>query len=178
MASPSAVLSQGQLALLAEHGEERRAEVGDVLFKVGDRRYPLIAIIEGEAAVLDAAGAEIIRHGPSGFLGETNLLSGQTVYLTAVVTKPMRYIAVEREELKTLLIEDGPLSDLLLSTFVARREGLQSRAGVGMDIIGPQSSDATRRMVDFARRNRLPATWLDTSHAENVARGRPDRGVS
>ena len=56
MASPSAVLSQGQLALLAEHGEERRAEVGDVLFTVGDRRYPLIAIIEGEAAILDAAG--------------------------------------------------------------------------------------------------------------------------
>ena len=169
MASPSAVLSQGQLALLAEHGEERSADVGDVLFKVGDRRYPLIAIIEGEAAILDAAGAEIIRHGPSGFLGETNLLSGQTVYLTAVVTKPMRYIAVEREELKTLLFEDGPLSDLLLSTFIARREGLQSREGVGMDIIGPQSSDATRRMVDFARRNRLPATWMDTSHAENVA---------
>jgi thioredoxin reductase (NADPH) len=169
MASPSAVLSQGQLALLAEHGEERRAEAGDILFKVGDRSYPLIAIIEGEAAVLDAAGEEIIRHGPSGFLGETNLLSGQTVYLTAVATKPMRYIAVERQELKTLLFEDGPLSDLLLSTFVARREGLQSRAGVGMDIIGPQSSEATRRMVDFARRNRLPANWLDTSQVENVA---------
>ena len=97
MASPSAMLSQGQLALLAQHGEERRAEVGDILFKVGDRRYPLIAIIEGEAAILDAAGGEIIRHGPSGFLGESNLLSGQTVYLTAVVTQPMRYIAVERE---------------------------------------------------------------------------------
>ena len=169
MASPSAMLSQGQLALLAQHGEERRAEVGDILFKVGDRRYPLIAIIEGEAAILDAAGGEIIRHGPSGFLGESNLLSGQTVYLTAVVTRPMRYIAVEREELKSLLFEDGPLSDLLLSTFIARREGLQSRDGVGMDIIGPQSSDATRRMVEFARRNRLPATWLDTSHADNVA---------
>ena len=163
------MLSQGQLALLAEHGEEHRADVGDILFKIGDRRYPLIAIIEGEAAILDAAGEEIIRHGPSGFLGESNLLSGQTVYLTAVVTEPMRYIAVEREELKPLLFEDGPLSDLLLSTFIARREGLQSREGVGMDIIGPQSSDATRRMVDFARRNRLPATWLDTSHAENVA---------
>ena len=50
------MLSQGQLALLAQHGEERRAEVGDILFKVGDRRYPLIAIIEGEAAILDAAG--------------------------------------------------------------------------------------------------------------------------
>ena len=130
---------------------------------------PLIAIIEGEAVILDAPGNEIIRHGPSGFLGESNLLSGQTVYLTAVVTQPMRYIAVEREELKSLLFEDGPLSDLLLSTFIARREGLQSREGVGMDIIGPQSSDATRRMVEFARRNRLPATWMDTSHAENAA---------
>ena len=114
MASPSATLSQGQLALLAEHGEERRAAVGDILFKIGDRRYPLIAIIEGEAVILDDAGAEIIRHGASGFLGESNLLSGQTVYLTAVVTEPMRYIAVEREALKTLLFEDGPLSDLLL----------------------------------------------------------------
>ena len=28
-----------------------------------------------------------------------NLLSGQTVFLTAVVTEPMRYIAVEREVL-------------------------------------------------------------------------------
>ena len=53
------MLSAGQLALLAEHGEERRGEVGDVLFRVGDRRYPLIAIIEGEAAVLDQTGAEI-----------------------------------------------------------------------------------------------------------------------
>jgi CRP-like cAMP-binding protein len=69
------VLSEGQLALLAEHGEERRADVGDVLFRVGDRRYPLIAIIEGEAAVLDQTGAEINRHRAGGFLGESNLLS-------------------------------------------------------------------------------------------------------
>ena len=97
MQSVTAVLSATQLATLAEHGEERTADVGDVLFKVGDTRYPLIAIREGEVAVLDAAGNEIVRHGASGFLGEINLLSGQTVYLTAVATKPMRYIAVERE---------------------------------------------------------------------------------
>jgi thioredoxin reductase (NADPH) len=155
------VLSEGQLAKLAEHGEERRAAVGDVLFRVGDRRYPLIAIIEGEAAVLDQNGAEINRHGPGGFLGESNLLSGQTVFFTAVVTKPLRYIAVEREELRTLLFEDSGLSDLLLWTFTARREGLQAREGVGVEIVGPQSSEATRQLVEFARRNRLPFTWLD-----------------
>ena len=76
--SSRALLSEAQLALLAEHGEERTAAGGDVLFSVGDRRYPLIAILEGEAAILDHDGNEIIRHGPAGFLGETNLLSGQT----------------------------------------------------------------------------------------------------
>ena len=124
-APSSPILSVSQLELLRRHGEERTAAVGDVLFRVGDRRYPFIAIIEGEAAILDAAGNEVIRHGTSGFLGEMNLLSGQTVYLTAVVTKPMRYVAVDREELRPLLFEDGPLGDVLLSAFMARREALQ-----------------------------------------------------
>ena len=168
MTTPTAVLSPQQLASLAEHGEERRAEVGDVLFRVGDQRYPLIAIIEGEAVIQDASGAEIIRHGPSGFLGETNLLTGQTVYLTAVATRPMRYIAVEREQLRALLFEDGQLSDLLLSTFIARREALQGLEGVGIEIIGPHSSHATRRLVDFARRNRLPSHWVDTENIANA----------
>ncbi len=166
------MLSAGQLALLAEHGEERRAEVGDVLFRVGDRRYPLIAIIEGEAAVLDQNGAEINRHGPGGFIGESNLLTGQTVFLSAVVTVPLRYVAVEREKLRALLFEDSALSDLLLWTFNARREGLQARAGVGVEIVGPHSSEPTRRLVEFARRNRLPFAWLDTDlpeHAEGLA---------
>jgi thioredoxin reductase (NADPH) len=105
----SPILSQSQLAMLALHGEERTAAVGDVLFRVGDARYPFIAILEGEAAILDAAGHEIVRHGASGFLGEMNLMTGQTVYLTAVVTQPMRYIAVDRDELRPLLFEDGPL---------------------------------------------------------------------
>ena len=166
------MLSEGQLALLAEHGEERRAEIGDVLFRVGDRRYPLIAIIEGEAAVLDQNGAEINRHGPGGFIGESNLLTGQTVFLSAVVTEPLRYVAVEREELRALLFEDSALSDLLLWTFMARREGLQARVGVGVEIVGPRSSEPTRLLVEYARRNRLPFTWLDTDlpeHAERLA---------
>ena len=53
---PSSVLSPSQLKTLAAHGVERTAEVGETLFSVGDRRYPLIAIIEGEAAIHDAAG--------------------------------------------------------------------------------------------------------------------------
>jgi thioredoxin reductase (NADPH) len=163
----SRVLSTSQLTTLAEVGEERTAEVGEKLFEVGDASYPFIAIHEGEVAVVDSAGQEIVRHGASGFLGEMNLLSGQTVFLTAVVTEPMRYVAVDREDLRQLLFEDGSLSDLLLPAFVERREMLQRHQGIGIEIIGPREVGETRRLLDFARSMRLPHSWIDP--AENGA---------
>jgi thioredoxin reductase (NADPH) len=154
-------LSASQLDTLAGLGEERRANVGDVLFRVGDASYPFIAILDGETAILDGAGNELVRHGPSSFLGELNLLSGQTVFLTAVVTQPLRYIAVERDALRNLLFDDGPLSDIVLSTFINRREALQRVQGIGVEVVGPRSSDATVRMLEFIRANKLPFSWQD-----------------
>jgi thioredoxin reductase (NADPH) len=159
------VLSESQLARLAELGEERTANVGDVLYRIGDRSYPFIAIVEGAVAIVDAAGNEIVRHGASKFLGELNLLSGQTAFLSAVVTQRLRYIAIDREVLRSLLFEDGPLSDLVLSAFISRREALQRVQGIGVEIVGPHSSEATMRMLEFARSNRLPFTWHDSERA-------------
>ncbi len=155
--------------MLAEHGEERTANVGDALYRVGDRRYPFIVILDGEVAILDAAGNEILRHGPSGFLGELNLLSGQTVFVTAVVTEPLRYIAVDRDTLRSLLYDDEQLSDLVLSTFIARREALQQVQGIGIEIVGPRSSQPTMGMLAFARSNRLPFTWRDSERPDDPA---------
>jgi thioredoxin reductase (NADPH) len=153
------LLSPSQLSALAEIGTERSAAAGELLYGVGDRTYPFIAILEGEVAIIDAAGNELIRHGPSGFLGELNLLSGQTVFVNALVTEPLRYLAIERLALRSLLFEDGPLSDLLLSTFISRREALQTVQGIGLEIVGPHRSEPTMRMLEFARANRLPFTW-------------------
>src|SRR3954449_5165071 len=179
MAVPSSpVLSRSQLERLAELGEERTAEVGDALYRVGDRTYPFIAILEGEAAILDPQGDEIVRHGRHGFLGELNLFSGQTVYLTAVVTQRMRYIAVERDELRRLLFDDEQFSDVVTSAFVRRRDALQQRDGLGLEIIGPRSSEPTRALVEFVRRNGLPHVWRDTDEpaaAELIRELRPEQ---
>ena len=162
-APASPTLSASQLTRLASVGEERTARVGEELYRIGDRTYPFIAILDGEVAIIDATGSEIVRHGPSGFLGEMNLLTGQTVFVTAVVTQPLRYIAVERDALRTLLFEDGPFSDLVLATLIERREALQQVEGIGLEIVGPHSSGSTMQMLDFARSNRLPYTWEDTA---------------
>ena len=178
VAVPARVLSSTQLALLAERGEELTAEVGEKLYEIGDATYPFIAILEGEAAVLDGAGHEIVRHGASGFLGEVNLLSGQSVFVTAVVTQPVRYIALPREDLRALLFDDPSLSDLILGALVERRELLQRRQGIGPEIIGPRESPDTRRLLEFARAQRLPHTWVDPTEATDGAGSAAEPSVS
>lgn len=172
------MLSIDQLDTLRARGEERTATAGEVLFEIGDADYPLIAIIEGEASVRDRDGNEIIRQGPSGFLGEMNLLTGQTVYITGVAETAMRFIAVERESLRELLVEEGPLTDMLLATFTARRENLQTQTGVGVEVFGPRDLASTRSAIDFLRGSRVPFTWHNTSagdRAEEVAQLAPDQ---
>jgi thioredoxin reductase (NADPH) len=166
-APDSPALTASQLATVAELGEERSAAAGDTLYRIGDERYPFIAIREGEVAVVDAAGNEIARHGPARFLGEVNLLSGQAAFVTAIASTPLRYIAVDREALRGLLFDDGPLSSIVLATFIARREALQQVAGLGLEIIGPHSSAPTRRLLEFVRSNRLPFTWRNPELADD-----------
>jgi thioredoxin reductase (NADPH) len=167
----SEVLSQAQLDLLAEHGEERTADAGEILFEVGDKSYPFMAILEGEVAIRDESGHELIRHGAAGFVGELNLLTGQTVFLRAIVTQPTRYIAIDRMELRALLFENPDLADLLLPAFVSRRELLQSEDGLGIEVIGPRSSERTRGIVEWLRSARIPYRWRDPEHPERDDEG-------
>lgn len=168
-ASVNPVLSSDQLDVLRMNGEERTAAAGEVLFEIGDERYPFIAIIEGEASVRDREGNEIVRFEPGGFIGETNLISGAVVFLTGVAETPLRYIAVERETLRDLLVDEGPFADIVLSAFTARRERLQTQGGVGIEIFGPRDSATTRAALDHLRSARFPFTWHNTAQGDGAA---------
>jgi thioredoxin reductase (NADPH) len=157
-------LSAAQLEVFAAVGEERSAAAGETLWDVGDPHNPFVVILEGEAAIVDPAGHEVVRHSTDGFLGEMNVLTGQAAFLRAVATEPLRYLAVERQALRTLLTENGPLADLVLTTLIARREMLQQREGLGVEVIGSRASESTRALLDYLRRARLPHTWRDPEH--------------
>lgn len=161
-------LGDVHIAALAGNGERRRTRPGEVLFREGDERYGFFVVIEGKVAVVAGYGDEerlVAVHGPRRFLGELSLLTGQAAFFTAVVREPGEVLAVPVERLCALVSQDPTLGDLVLRAYLLRREMLIGM-GAGFRIVGSRYSPDTRRLREFAARNRLPHRWIDLEEDE------------
>jgi thioredoxin reductase (NADPH) len=158
------ILSEGQIEILAGYGEERAVQEGEILYRPGDASYDMLVILEGSAAIVDDYGGPqertIVEHTAGRFLGEYNLLTGQAVYLTAVVRQSGRVIAISPARLRHVIAEQADLSELILRTLLLRR-GVLIGEGVGMRVVGSRFSANTRRILEFSARNRLPYHFMD-----------------
>ncbi|NDU72408.1 FAD-dependent oxidoreductase [Actinomadura sp. DSM 109109] len=165
-------LDRQQVEAVAAYGERRPTRPGDVLFAEGDRDYGFFLILAGTVAILDKG--EVIRvHGPGRFLGELGLLTGQPAFLTARVAEPGAVIEVPPRLLRELAVREPWFGDLVLRAFLIRRS-LLIEQGAGLRIIGSRFSARSRRLRDFAARNRLPHRWIDVEDdkdAESLLRG-------
>ncbi|MBV9662514.1 MAG: FAD-dependent oxidoreductase [Actinobacteria bacterium] len=156
-------LDARQIAVLATYGEERSVAEGTVLFRPGDRFCDFYVILEGRVALVEGEdeGADVVAvHGPGRFLGELSQLTGQTSFLGAVACEPTRVLAVPVERLRAVVTRDAELGDLILRAYLVRR-CLLIEMGTGLRIIGSRFSPDTRRLREFAARNRLPHRWID-----------------
>src|SRR5829696_3456465 len=150
-------LREDQIEILGRYGRTRKAEVGDVLFRAGDTKNDFIVILEGEVEVVDDFGGDARTIGV--FLAELNMLTGQAMYLTAVVREAGEVLAIPREKLKEVVTEEPNLSDVILKAFLARRSYM-IRTGLGLRIIGSRRSAAASRLREVAARNRVPHVWV------------------
>ena len=169
-------LSDGQIRALEAQGERVRTNRGDVLYREGDARYDFHVVLAGKVAIVEGHGSGHERtigvHGERRFLGELNLLTGQAAVLTAVVVERGEVLKVPPERLRDLVTHDTSLGDLILRAFLLRRTVLIG-LGAGFRIIGSRYSPDTRRIREFAARNRIPHHWIDVekdAEAETLVR--------
>ncbi len=153
-------LSPEQIRALAALGERHEVRAGEVLFEEGDTGCDFFVILEGKVAVVESSGGVVAVHGPGRFVGELGLLTGQPVFLTAVVREPGAVVCVSIERLRELVAGDPALGDLILRALLLRRSILVG-LGTGFRIVGSRYSPDTRRLREFAARNRLPHRWID-----------------
>src|SRR5215213_4743805 len=156
-------LREDQIEVLGRYGQTRKMEAGQVLYRAGDPSNDFIVILEGEVEMVDDFAGEartIVVFRASHFLGELNMLTGQGLYLSAVVRQGGRVLAIPRERLKEVVTEEPNLSDIILKAFLARRSYLM-RTGVGLRLVGSRHSSDATRLREFAARNRLPHVWIE-----------------
>ncbi len=156
-------LGDDQIAGLAGAGQRRPVKPGDVLYREGDGDCDFFVILEGKVAVIEESSGEervIGVHGPRRFLGELGLVTGQKVFVTAVVVEPGEVLVVAANRLREIVTGDQVLGDLILRAFIMRRAILVG-LGAGFRIVGSRYSPDTHRLRDFAIRNRLPHHWVD-----------------
>jgi thioredoxin reductase (NADPH) len=156
-------LSDAQIEALASQGERRPTQSGEVLFREGDPSCDFYVIVRGLVAIVEGHEREetvIGLHGPGRFLGELNLLTGQVVFVTAVVREAGEVVVVPAERLRHLVARDSALGDLILRAYLLRRSMLIG-LGAGLRIVGSRYSPDFRRLREFAARNRLPHRWID-----------------
>jgi thioredoxin reductase (NADPH) len=154
-------LGDEQIAALSTRGERRRTRAGEVLYREGEPVSDFIVVLEGLVAIVEGDGErELAVHGPGRFLGEVNLLTGQAAFLTAVVREAGAVLVVPLERLREAVAQDARLGDLIVQAYLVRRS-LLIELGSGFRIVGSRYDPDTRRLREFAARNRLPHRWLD-----------------
>jgi thioredoxin reductase (NADPH) len=151
--------------LLSRYGEQKALTQGTKLFCEGDRDCGVFVVLDGRVRVVQEDSPEetsrvLAVHGRGRFVGDLSMLTGQAVYVTAVAQTDVQVLEVVYDRLKEAVTQDQALGDLILRAFILRRN-IHADLGVGLRIIGSRYSADTRRLRDFASRNRIPCRWDD-----------------
>ncbi|MGC9667771.1 FAD-dependent oxidoreductase [Planosporangium sp. 12N6] len=157
-------LSDTQIESLTARGQRRPTDEGDVLIREGEEGYDFIAVLTGKVANYEGYRSSDERlisvHGPGRFLGELSLLTGQAAFFTSVVVEPGEVLDVPADQLREAVVQDPALGDLILRAYLIRRSILIG-LGAGIRIVGSHYAPDTRRLREFAARNRIPYRWID-----------------
>jgi thioredoxin reductase (NADPH) len=160
-------LDDAQIRALAEEGQRRRTQTGDVLIREGEEHYNFLVVLAGKVADVGGDGHAIGVHGPKRFLGELSLITGQAAFCTSQVREPGEVLRVPVDRLKAVVAHDPALGDLVLKAYLIRRWLLIGR-GTGLRIIGSCFSPDNRRLREFAARNRIPYQWIDLERDQDA----------
>ena len=163
----SLMLTNEQLSAAASRGTPSVTTAGQVLYAAGDPSYDFVVVASGRVdalrpAMLGASESLIATFGPGQFLGELNLLTGQTAIATARVRQSGLVYRLTRQAFRELMAEDSGLQAVVVPTLLARRESLRLGEGARtLQILGSELSAATHALRTWAARQELPHTWLD-----------------
>ena len=158
-------LNESQIAEIEKRAELKTYQDGEVLYRTGTRNFSSYVVIEGEIEIVNRSDGEsktVITIGYRQFTGDVALLTGNPAVVDAIARGNCQLLEIENENLRRLLQENSPISDIFVRAFIARKKRLDELPGfTGVRVIGSRFSSDTFRIRNFLAKNRVWFTWVD-----------------
>ena len=166
------VLTAGQMARLAAHGQLRPVAAGDVLAQPGQLAVPFFVPRSGLLEIIRPDGpsreAIVATISPGQFTGEVNMISGRRALFVIRAREAGEAIELTREQLAAVIQNDAELSEILMRAFVLRRVELLAGGLGDVVLIGSTHSADTLRAREFLQRNGHPHSYVDLDKDTDV----------
>src|SRR6202167_4972173 len=148
-------LTDADMAVMDKLGTRQPMAAGDYLYREGDPTYDFMVVVSGsvDMVVSDGAGEQLVaQHGAGRFLGELNLLTGMRVFVDARVAEPGEVLVIPVDQLRRIIATEPHLSDVILATFMTRRNVLLEGAASATRVIGSRYSPEVLQLREFLSR--------------------------
>ena len=166
-------LSDAKLAWLAEHGERRTFQPGEVLYEHGARDAPFYVIENGLVEFVDRKPGKdvyIAQADSRTFIGDIAVFTGEPTISACVAVEPTDVIVFDRAALRDMVARWPEMGELVFRTLLARREWHEAEGHGVMRLIAPRGSRRAFEVRDLLERNLLPVRWYDIdTDAESAA---------
>jgi thioredoxin reductase (NADPH) len=165
-------LSDAKLAWLAERGERRSFEPGDVLYEHAVRDAPFYVIERGLVEFIDRKPGKdvyIAQADSHTFIGDIAVFTGEPTISACVAVEPTDVIVFDRSGLRGMIARWPELGEHMFRTLLARRAWHEAEGHGIMRLIAPRGSRRAFEVRDLLERNLLPVRWYDVDTDEESA---------
>jgi thioredoxin reductase (NADPH) len=158
-------LSQEFIDLVREHGTPTSLKKGESYFEVGQDSYDFAYIEKGALNIIDKNTNHVtVQIKQGNFVGEIGMLMGHRTFMSSEAAEDSELIVIPNKKIRTLIATVPEMSDVIVSTFSARRKALIQWGDGGLVVIGDHQNSKTMHLLGFLRRNKIPyrsVTWDD-----------------
>jgi thioredoxin reductase (NADPH) len=157
-------IAEYKMAWLAEKGERRSFEEGEVLYEQGVRDGPFFVLESGRVNLFDRKpGKEVwIAEADAGtFVGDIATFTGEPAIAECVAAEPTETIAFDRQGLRAIVAGSPEMGELILSCLLARRAWHEGAGHGALRLIAERGSRRAFEVRDLLERNLVPLQFFD-----------------
>ena len=170
-------LTDEQLALLEPLGTRLKLHRGDLVYKAGQREFPLTVTLEGEIEVFENRDGQeqiLATSHSRDFLGDVSMLMGTAALASArVKSEEAEVLQIPAPKLRRALAEFPLIGEPIVNALIMRRRRLsRDRDFAGLRIVAVAESREGRQLDDFLEKNHIPHRLIDVQSEQGAALAR------